>query len=344
MNIAPKQEFDRAWNGRPKIILPDGSEDTYTRCTTFIDVLEDKYHLRQYDMRMVAAGLGQRPDLHLRAASLGLEPLDAAQKKHWKKDMDEVTKAAKEAGQASAKATVGSSLHTYTERMDRGETLGHVPDFYRKHLATWQQVTAGIEWRYVEQPTVNDELRVAGTPDRIGVLDGSDRLVIADTKSGNTQFGLLKMAMQLAIYARSQLYNVLTGERTPLDNVDLDRGLILPLSAETGDCEPFWVNLDLGWKAVQCALQVRSWRSIDNRRQLTEPYQPPPPQLTLVPDQPTTDVGAALVHAIRAASTPDELVHLWHLAHQRGRDEWTEAHTQLAAARKAELLKGTPAA
>lgn len=356
-DLDPHPDFRRDRYGRPLIIPPGGgNEQGYTRCTTYIGVLEDTYRLQQYKMRNVAAGIGQRPDLHVRAASLGLEPADPDAARDWKSDMNELCDKAVEAAAASAKATIGSSLHTYTEKIDRGQDPGHVPDQYRKHLDTWRRVTAGIRWIHIEQRTVCDQLKVAGTPDRVGYIPGHNGLVIADTKSGRTDFGLLKMCMQLAIYSRSVIYDPRTGERTPFaDHVDLDRGLILPLNSITGECQPFWVDLDKGWQAVQAAGIVRGWRSVDNKRQLTQPYQPTTqpalmpaeapiagatpgtPMLTVLPGG--AEAGAALVNAIQAAASADQLIELWRAAGQA----WTEHHTALASQRKTALQNGTPA-
>lgn len=351
MNIDTKtakpHDFERDGWGRPKIIQPGGKKVAYTRCTTFIGCLEDTYNLGKWSQRMVAAGLGQRPDLLLRASSLGLQPLDPDAKKRWKKEMDQVTDKAVEAGKASSAATIGTAVHDYTEQIDRGQELGYVPDTYRTHLDAYRAKTAGMVWQHIEQPVVLDDLKIAGTPDRIGTVPGHQKMIIGDVKTGDTDYGILKMCMQEAVYAHSLLYDVATGQRTPIGDVDLERGLIIALSAERASCDIFWIDLAAGWRAVETAGKVREWRAMDRKDKLTEPYVvSPQPQLSIVPDtavpaQPTTEAGAALVHAIKSARTPDDLVHLWHLG--SGRGEWTDTHTHLAAARKAELLKGIPA-
>lgn len=336
----PRKEPDREPRyGRPLVIPVDGGKPIpYTRATTWAGAIEDQNKLMEWKQRMVAAGIAQRPDLHLRAASLGLEPLDEDELKRWKKEMNQVAAAATEAAKASAAATIGTSVHEYTERMDRGMKLGYVPPEYRDHLKAYEEATKDFTAVHIERFCVLDDIKVGGTPDRILQVPGFDKLIIGDIKTGNVDYGIGKMAIQLALYAHAQIYDIDTGQRFSPGDVDLEKGMILALNAKTGKIDIFWIDIAAGWWAAQLAGQVRAWRSRAYPRNLTAPYQPVvqdtlpagPPNLTVVPD-PATD--AAIVNAIRAAGSPDELIALWQAAGAR----WTARHTQLAAARKAQL-------
>lgn len=329
---APIADIPRDRWGRPLVIPPGGGKAiAYTRCTTFVDALDDGYNLTQWKRRMVALGLSHRPDLLLRVNSLGPEPSKEAEGgnayKRWKKQMDETCDAAVEAAKASASATIGTALHALTERLDRGLDVGFVPDAYAGHLKAYEQATAAFTAVHIERFTVHDELQIGGTPDRVFRIDGHPRLIVGDLKTGDVVFGVLKIAQQLAVYAHSELYNHETGHRTPLGDVDLDRGLIIALNAKTGQCDLLWVDLRRGWAAVEISRQVRDAR---NWKGLSWPYDGPAaePKADL-----TVEAAAALDVAIRKASTTDELVQLWAAAGTA----WTDAHTQLAAARKADL-------
>src|SRR5690606_11260548 len=161
------------------------------------------------------------------------------------------------------------------------------------------------------------ELKIGGTHDRTVRYQGRD--YIADIKTGSVEFGALKIAMQLAVYSRSVLYDPATRERTPLE-VDQDRAIVIHLPAGQGRCDLHWVDIAAGWEAVQVATQVRRWRK---RRGL----------LTPLTDVSLTDVSAE----IAAAATVDDLTAVW----ARHRDAWTDDLTALAAARKAQLLGST---
>lgn len=271
------QRIKRDGYGRPLVIPPEGGKAVgYTRCTTFVDCMDDRNNLEKWKMRSVAIGLSLRPDLLLRVSSIGPdEPDEADDAKVWKAQHNEAAKAALEAAKSSAKATIGSSLHTYTEKIDRGQPVGPVPADYVRHLKAYEEATKGLTARHIEQFTVQDDLRIGGTPDRIVELDGHDGLYIADVKSGSVAYPH-KMAMQLAVYAHSLLYNPVTGERTNPGAVSTERGIIIALDQKTGECQLHWIDLARAWEAVQVAAQVHAWRKT---KDLVKPL------LSVVPDQ-----------------------------------------------------------
>lgn len=329
--------------GRPLVIPPEGGKsEAYTRCTTFVDVIEDKYNLQKWQQRQVAAGIAQRQDLQLRAATLGLQPSDPSAVKQWRKDMDEVTQAATEAAQAHAAANIGTSIHALAEQIDRGQQVGVVPEQYKPHLDAYREATEGFQPELIERFTVNDMYKIGGTPDRITRIPGHDKLVVADIKTGNIEFGVLKMAMQLAVYSRSQMYNIETGERTSLGDIDPDWGLIIGLSATTGKCQLHWIDIATGWDLVKTASDVRAARKLRN---LTEPYtevQANIPSGTSA-SQPHTLANITkdtnFLKVIRDAATPSELYEIWRQAEQQ--NLWTDELTNHAAKRKQQLEKRT---
>lgn len=330
--ISLAAEIGRDRFGRPMVTPPGGGKPVpYTRATTVAGALEDYYNLGEWEKRMVAVGLARRPDLLMAVTGAGAQPnrrTDPDGYKRWRKIMDTTTAAAKEAAAASASATIGTALHALTERIDRGQELGVVPDTYLPHLAAYQDATSEFEAVHIERFTVEDQFRIGGTPDRILRIPGHDKLIIGDIKTGDTEFGVGKMCMQLAIYAHSYLYDIPTGTRTPIGDIDQTVGLIIALDAQgdpsTGPlCTLKWIDLAAGWEAVQTAITVRGWRS---RKQFF--VEPPNTRPTL-----GVEADIALRHAIDKATTPDELVQLWQAAGLR----WTDEHTALASARKSDL-------
>lgn len=296
------EDIQRDRFGRPLVVPPEGGRPVaYTRCTTYVDALEDKYNLSRWQQRMVAIGMADRPDLVLAAGA----------HRDDRNELARIVDQAMDAAQAHAAAGVGTSLHRLTEQLDRGQIPGPVPEAYRADLDAYAAATAKLEIVDIERFSVLDELKIGGTPDRTVRYQG--RGYIADIKTGSVEFGALKIAMQLAVYSRSVLYDPATRERTPLE-VDQDRAIVIHLPAGQGRCELLWVDIAAGWEAVQVATQVRQWRK---RRGLLTPL---------------TDVSAE----IAAASTVDELTDVW-VRHQA---TWTDDLTALAAARKAELLGG----
>jgi hypothetical protein len=288
--------------GRPYVQPPGGGKEvTYQRCTTFIKALEDTYNLTQWQKRMVAKGLSLRPDYLLAVATTELDDKDK---------LNELCEQAMEAAKATSARTTGSAVHTLTEYHDRGLEIPVVPDSALADLAAYKQTTAGIEWLHIEAGVVLDELKVHGTPDRIGRWPG-ERPRVFDVKTGDIEWGIATIAMQMAVYAHGVLYDHTTKTRLPLpDDLDLEQAVIIHLPAGQARCELVDVDIAAGWEGVQLATLVHAWRK---RKNLAAPHAH----------------GPDLFGLIGLAGDPDSVRHLWAL-HQ---DQWTDQHTAAAKAR-----------
>jgi PD-(D/E)XK nuclease superfamily len=301
--------------GRP-LVKPEGGGKpvAYTRCTRYVSCLEDTYNLSLWQQRMVAVGITQRPDIHLQVAALASDPAGN------KKQLDQACDAAREAAAASAAATTGTALHQLTELIDRGRDVGVIPDAYTADLEAYRKATEGFKYTHIEQFCVLDRYKIGGTPDRIVKLDG--KTYIADVKTGSIDWGIGKIAMQLAVYARSHTYDHTSGQRG-IHGAELDKGLIIHLPAGTGTCRLHWVNLIDGWEAVMLARRVRDWRA-KKLSDLTEPYARFDP----------------LEAAIHDATSEQQLLDLWGRHHAI----WTDVHTEAAVTKKAALQAGSSVA
>lgn len=257
---SPAPVIKRAADGRPYIIPPDGGKPKlYSRWSSYGDVLEDTFRLSLWSQRMVAEGLSQRPDLILSvSAHLG-------DRNH----VDDVCEQAKEYAKASAKATTGTALHTLSELVDDGEVLPELTSEVLADLDAYRVTMAdsGLKVLASEQFVVHDEVGAAGTFDRIVEYQG--QRYIADLKTGRIDYGIGKIAVQLAGYSRSLAYDAGTGERTGLD-VDQNNGLIIHLPSGEARCELVWVNLTEGWAGVELAQAVRAYRR--NVKRFTAPF------------------------------------------------------------------------
>ena len=204
---------------------------------------------------------------------------------------------AREAAAAGAAATVGTALHRLAERLDRGEPV-EVPAAAEADMQAYRDATAGIDWLHIETLMVHDGLNVAGTPDRIGVAPGDSLAMVWDLKTGSLDFGMGKIAMQLALYAHSRLYDPATGTRTDL-KVDLERAVVIHLPAGTGRCTLVEVDIAAGREAVQVAAQVRAWRS---RKNLSKPYALPTVDYVVLAAAATTVADLFALHARAVAA------------------------------------------
>lgn len=319
----PEVPRDR-WS-RPLIVPPNGGKPTaYTRCTTYVGCLEDTYNLSRWQQRMVATGLAQRPDLVLAAAAHHDE----------KSRMDEICQSAMDAAAAGAAAGVGTALHKLTERLDRGQELGVVPEAYQADIDAYAKATAELKVVHVEQFCVMDALKVGGTPDL--VVEYGGELYIADKKTGSIEWGAGKIAMQLAVYSRSVAYrHAGNPKRASLGDVNQDRALVIHLPAGQGVCELKWVDIAAGWKAVDLAGQVRTWRA--RRHLITDlaTYRMPVTAAGAVEvlKQEFTAAEVPLTEQIAGAASNADLEALW----SDNRAAWTDEHTAAAKKRKQQL-------
>ncbi|MDT8916185.1 hypothetical protein [Amycolatopsis sp. PS_44_ISF1] len=327
--VATELPRDR-W-GRPLITPPGETEAVpYTRTTTFVGVLEDTYHLGQWQMRMVALGMAQRRDLQLAATAI-TNPKDRFQKR----TLNDLAKAALEAASGSAAATMGTALHTFTENIDKGLPLGYIPEEFEPDIEAYRQITEGFTVVAIEGFCVNDALRVGGSYDRImrvpvgGLVAPDGELVegnvIWDLKTGGSidagLFGLNKIAMQLGVYGNSLDYDHTLGTRTPLPDVHPRWAIVCHLPARSGQAQLIWVDIAAGWEAASAlAPGVHSWRK---RKDIGTPF-------AAVTARPT---ATPIPEMIRRAASYAELKGI-HAMHQ---DIWTPGLTALASVRKAEL-------
>ncbi|MFC0623816.1 hypothetical protein [Kribbella deserti] len=335
-------ELPRDQWGRPLITPPEGGEPVaYQRVTTFVGALEDTYHLNLWSQRMVVLGMAARRDLQLAALAIS-DPND----RYAKRNLNDIAKQAKDAAAGSAKATIGTALHSYTERIDKGEPLGNVPEEYVPDLNAYRAITEGLESVGIEGFCVNDGLRVGGSYDRIyrftqeflaayearhgkrlmtpdGDLVEPGDALIGDVKTGNIDLGMGKICMQLGTYANSEDYDHTVGRRTPLlGNPSREWGVVVHLPAGAGAARLVWADIASGWTvASTLARGVHDWRK---RKDLAHDFA----SLTV-----TKAPEASLVDLIRAAPSYDALVALY----AQNASSWTPGLTALASTRKKEL-------
>ena len=237
--------------GRPLIVPADGGKPiAYTRISTLAKALDSKEGLMNWKQRMVALGIGKRPDLAELAAVT--DPAD-------KRKLQELVDAAMAAAESDKAANVGTTLHALAEAFDK-DTLDQVPEVHYRDLDAYEQATKPLVMKAAELFVVNDHVQAAGTFDRLAQLpDG--RTVIADLKTGQTEPKYPHgVTTQCAIYAHSHLYDIAANTRTaylPDLGVSTDVGLLIHLPAGKGTCDLYLLDLNVGWSLAQTAVAVR---------------------------------------------------------------------------------------
>lgn len=262
---------------RGRYALPDpftGDERTWQRVTNFIGAMDDSYALRVWREHRLTFGLGQRPGLVALAASLTLEPEDGA-------DLNNVIGRAMDAAGANEGADMGTALHTFTARLDRGELVKeHVPEPYWADLnAYWTTMAL----RGVERPVEYIERTTCVTQYNGGIVGTFDRLVrtagrlcewcdpgtlhVADLKTGQKEleYGQLKAAMQLHCYALgadTRLWDTEYGWTMPGGHHEVCQhvGLLICLPVGSASCTLHRVDLETGRTGALLADQIHTFR------------------------------------------------------------------------------------
>ncbi|MEU6959577.1 hypothetical protein [Streptomyces chrestomyceticus] len=258
-----------------------------TRTTTYIDAIEDKTALATWGKRMVLVGAGARPDLAARTRDISPDTREG------RNALDTLTERALDLAGANNRREKGTHLHALSERVDQGEELPPgTASADLADMAAYKVATVALDMVAVEQFVVLDELGVGGTFDRMVRYAGPgpdgehiEGLFIADLKTGSVQYGGLKMASQLAVYSRGELYDhtlfpvdpddakgfarwkktavpteAAATAYTPLPPVSQDWGIVIHLPAGEASCTLYWADLRLGWAAARLAGEVRAMR------------------------------------------------------------------------------------
>lgn len=257
MNVdSVMDEIPRDRWGRPLIEPPDGGKPVaYTRVSTLAKSLDKQEALTKWKQRMTAIGMSQRPDLLA---------LVQATREDDRKTLDDACEQALAAARSQAAANTGTALHAFCERIDEGVPVDEIvaSDTIKADLTAYQRTMAPLKVLAAELFIVQDEIKCAGTFDRLVQIDG--RVYVADIKTGqhepNYPHGV---TVQTAIYARGTGYHPTKKRTASLADigVDLDRAILIHLPAGKATCELYWLDIAAGWEMAQTATRVRAWHS-----------------------------------------------------------------------------------
>lgn len=262
-----------------RYLLPDpetGKAQAWTRVTTIAGTLKDRYGLERWDQRNVVYGMGQRRALWAQAAAAKLTDV---------KTLDKVADRAKEAADSLAGADLGTVIHTFTERVDRGEDF-QVPEPFAADVAAYRQAMALAEIEtavgWIERVVIIPEIGACGTLDRMNTHPAWTLPRIGDVKSaadkpqGNgsvrdpiTSYGMQDIPLQLAMYAQGTHWWDLENEQwVEMPAVDQCRAILFHVPALMGECRIYEIDIEAGWQAVRHAMWARDWRKRKNLYEL----------------------------------------------------------------------------
>ena len=207
-------------------------------------------------------GLVKDDSLYQRIAALSI-----AHKRPWyvpegKKPLKSLAEKAMDAGGANIAREMGTAFHQVCETRDKGDRTGFIPPRMLPWVEAREAALEDFETVLAEPFIINDELRVAGSPDRYLRHKKTGTVYAADDKTGTDEPDYpLKVTVQVGIASRGVLYDQKTGARTPIE-CDQERGILIhtPIQTDTPRTVLYWLDMSAGWAGAQLAAQVRDFK------------------------------------------------------------------------------------
>lgn len=233
----------------------------YTRVSTLAGALDDKSNLGDWLAANAMVGMVKDPSISSQIGSLTSKYGDPWYAPEGKKALKPLIKRAQEAGGSDRASGMGTSMHEFTEVIDEGRWPEYAPAELVPWLHAYRERMEEFECLGMELFVVNDELKTAGSFDRLWRMpDG--RVVVADLKSGRSDPSYPgKVEIQVALYSHSERYNQQTGERAPIhDELDKDVGLLVHapiLGGGNPEVKLYELDLVRGWENAKLAAAVR---------------------------------------------------------------------------------------
>ena len=246
-------DFNRDRWGRPTIIQADGSLKPYTRISSYGQNLENQTGLTKWKLRTMVAGAVARPDLMQLASAHQADD----------RKLDDLAQQMLDAGGASRAANSGTARHEVLAQVDQGVLArDSVPGDFLPYMQAWYDTLDqfGLEVipEMVELRLVNDRYEAAGSGDNFLMRTSDGKLIAVDKKTGKSIAPRpLAYMVQLALYATAVEYDVATGERKALPNVDLDVAYIAHLPAQSDTCTLYEIDLREALKLADLSQAIR---------------------------------------------------------------------------------------
>lgn len=245
--------------------------EPYTRMSTLAGALDDKSGLIDWVAAKAMIGVAKNESIYAQVSHLASAFPDPWSVPEGKKPLKELVRKAQELGGSSDAAGLGTAFHGLTEILD---TDGKQPEFIPTQLHPWidayREALTGWEPVLVEPFVVNDDLHVAGNPDRYLRHKKTGIVYCADIKSGTDEPNYpLKVTIQVALAAHSIQYDQATGLRTPIE-CDQRWGLLIhaPIRQPEPKCDLYWLDLSRGWELAQLAVRVRESKRLPKLKRI----------------------------------------------------------------------------
>lgn len=241
---------------RGRYNLPDpitGNPRTWMRTTNFIDKIQDLYAVRQWEKRKIIEGLALRKDLYAEALTYAVgKDIDT-------RKVNDLAERCKDAAGANEGARIGTMLHKFTDRHDRGEETHAPPDWadrIRQYALELKMHRLTVVHDLMERTVVNLTYGCAGTFDR-GLMEYTGKLILSDLKSETTIYGYMSKVMQFGMYTSADfMWDEKQCKYVDMPPFDQDEALMLWLPSGGDGCEVHWVDLRRGQHLLKLCADV----------------------------------------------------------------------------------------
>lgn len=244
----------------------------YTRVSTLAGALDDKANLIDWAASNAMVGMVRDRSIAAQVGSLAAKYGDPWNVPEGKTALKGLVERAKTTGGGDEASGLGTSAHEFTEVIDEGRWPEFIPVELEPWLREYRDLMRGVEVLEAELFVVNDELKCAGSMDKVlRMPDG--RVVAADLKTGRHDPNYpLKLAIQLAVYANSSRYDQVSGERSLIHpDLDLSTAMLIHMPIRSGK-KPYArfypVDIEWGLDMARLAVAVREARSGERDRKL----------------------------------------------------------------------------
>ena len=293
-----RPDFQRA-NGAPMVMDRDGNRVRLSRPSNYAKPLDDESALTNW--RIDTACIGVANDRAIQARYVACKRDDRETLKKLRED-------ALRAGRGSEGADIGTALHSMSERWERGDDGFNPPEPYASKLQAYsaELTRCGLVSEMFEFHTVNLDYGSAGTADRIyrterqltapnGDVIEVGELLIGDLKTNKRlDYSLASYAVQMALYAQGEFYDVITDQYRPTPPINQRWGVLVWMPAEDPEprCEALWVDLEAGNYGAWLAKEVKEWRKNWRSGHFGSPLIE---QVALTVDEIAAELGGTLI-------------------------------------------------
>ena len=242
--------------------------ELYDRPSDISGSLDTKENLSPYHQAKAVFGVVTEPHPHslikqFRAlASEFTDPWSSA-----KTEVKDLLKMARTLGGEDFKSGSGAALHRYSVLIDKGITPEYEMTDFEPWLEVYGEAMARFEVLAWEGFIVADEVKCAGSFDKLLRDRETGDIIIGDLKTGKSDADFaMSPTVQVAIYAHGEYYDQETGKRSPVHaDLRLDRGALIHLPYNGGgdpECTIYPLDLERGWQLAKTSKDVTAARKM----------------------------------------------------------------------------------